>query len=253
MAQHASAVSCGWASVPLTCGGAAPWRTRDVTDGQGLDVIEAYIDDLGRHLRGPRRAKVDLLAEARDALVDAATAYERGGLARSVAEARAVAEFGPVAEIGPHYQAELAFLQGRRTAVTLLFILIVQAAAWQTVWPAIRPQPTADPTPTAAALGSAVGWLAAIAVAGSLVATVACGIGVRRLSSACARVIRATGAFALSVAIGLTGLSLALGWTAPRAGSLLHLSVGLPWLLLFLLLPMGSVAVLGRRCLAAAP
>lgn len=216
-------------------------------------MIDAYIDDLGRRLRGPRRAKVDLLAEARDALVDATSAYEDDGLPRPVAEARAIADFGPADEIGPQYQAELAFSQGRRTALALLFILIAQSAAWQTVWPAIRPEPTSDPTPAATALASAVGWLAAIAVAGSLVAILACGIGVRRLGGACSQVTRAIGAFALAVAVGLTALSLALGWAAPRTGSLLHLSVGLPWALVFLLIPMAAVAILGRRCLAAAP
>lgn len=216
-------------------------------------MIDAYIDELGCRLRGPRRVKSDLLAEARDALLDAASAYERGGLARQAAEARAVDEFGTVDEIGPEYQVELAFSQGRRTALSLFFILIVQAVAWQAVWPLIRPEPVADPTSMSAALSGALGWLASASLVGSLVAIVACGIGVRRLSGACSQVIRATGAFALAVAVSLTGLSLVLGCAASGAGSLLSLSVGLPWALAFLLIPMAGVAVLGRRCLAAAP
>jgi hypothetical protein len=35
-------------------------------------VIDAYIGELERRLRGPRRVKADLLAETRDALLDAA-------------------------------------------------------------------------------------------------------------------------------------------------------------------------------------
>jgi hypothetical protein len=41
-------------------------------------VIEAYIDELDQSLRGPRRVKADLLAEARDALVDTAQASTCG-------------------------------------------------------------------------------------------------------------------------------------------------------------------------------
>jgi hypothetical protein len=216
-------------------------------------VIDAYIDELGRHLRGPRRVKSDLLAEARDALDDAARAHEDGGLGRLAAEVRAVDEFGRVDEVGPAYQAELAFSQGRRTALSLLLVLSVQAAAWQVAWPAMRPGPAVDPTPMSAALAGALGWVAGVAVVGSLIATLACGIGVRWLSGACGRVIRATGVFALAAAVGLTALGAALGWAAPRAESLLSLSVGLPWALAFLLIPMAGVAVLGRRCLAAAP
>jgi hypothetical protein len=216
-------------------------------------VIDAYIYELGRRLRGPRRVKADLLAEARDALCDAASAYERGGLSRRVAQARAIDEFGAVDEVGPLYQAELAFSQGRRTALFLFFVLLVQAVAWKTVWPQIRPGPVADPTQASAVVGGAVGWLAALALAGSLIAILACGIGVRRLSGLCRPVIRATGAFALAVAGGLTGLSLTLAVVDARPGSLLALSVGLPWSLAFLLMPMAGVAVAGRRCLAAAP
>ena len=216
-------------------------------------MIDTYIDELRRGLRGPRRVKADLLAEARDALLDTAEAYEHGGLPRRVAEIRAVREFGTVAEIGPAYQAELAFAQGRRTALCLFFVLIGQAAAWQTAWPAVRPTPAGDPTPASATLSGAVGWLAGAALVGSLIAILACGIGVRRLNGACRAVIRATGAFALLVAGSLTALSVAVALVAPRAGSLLRLSVGLPWAVAFLLVPMASVAVSGRRCLVAAP
>lgn len=216
-------------------------------------MIDAYVDELGRRLQGPRRVKVDLLSEARDALFDAASAYERGGIVRPAAEARAVTEFGSVDEIGPLYQAELAFSQGRRTALSLFFILMMQAAAWNLVWPEIRPARPAEPTHLATAVSSAVGWLAGIALIGSLIATLACGVGVRRLSGACGEVIRATGTFALVVAVSLTALSSVLAVVSSRPESLLSLSVGLPWTLAFLLVPMASVAVSGRRCLAVAP
>ncbi len=211
-------------------------------------MIDTYIEELSRSLRGPRRVKADLLAEARDALVDTAHAYERDGLIPSAAQAQAIAEFGPVDKVGPDYQTELAFSQGRRTALFLFFVMIAQAAAWNTVWPMVRPGPVGNPTPAAAILSETVGWFGAAALVGSLVATVACGIGGRRLGCAGPQVIRATGAFALAVAGTLTVLCVILGFVAPRAGSILDLSIGLPWSLAFLLLPMASVAHSGYRC-----
>jgi hypothetical protein len=79
--------------------------------------IEEYVDSLDRRLTGPRRVKQDMLAEARDSLVDAAEAYEAGGLAPGDAQARAVAEFGAVGPIAGAYQRELAATVGRRLAL----------------------------------------------------------------------------------------------------------------------------------------
>src|SRR4051812_26337431 len=87
-----------------------PARLSMIGDGRGMagaGVIETYVAELGRTLRGPRRAKADLLAEARDSLVDAAGARERVGLPREEAEREAVAEFGAVPDIAPGYQTEL--------------------------------------------------------------------------------------------------------------------------------------------------
>jgi hypothetical protein len=86
-----------------------------------VGVIDAYVAELGGILRGPRRAKADLLDEARDSLVDAVRAYQDRGLDRQAAERRAVEEFGDVAEIAPGYQTELGLVQGRRTALLVLF------------------------------------------------------------------------------------------------------------------------------------
>jgi hypothetical protein len=82
-------------------------------------AIDGYLAGLAGMLRGPRRARADLLAEARDSLHDAADAYREMGLPLAEARRRAVAEFGDYAEIAPAYQAELAVAQGRRTALLI--------------------------------------------------------------------------------------------------------------------------------------
>jgi hypothetical protein len=95
-------------------------------------VIDAYLTALGTALRGPRRAKADLLAEARDHLVEAAEAARETGLARPAAEAAAVADFGTLDEIVPAYQAELDLSQGHRTALATLSLSAAQPLVWAT-------------------------------------------------------------------------------------------------------------------------
>jgi hypothetical protein len=110
----------------------------------GASRIDDYVAALGRRLRGPRRLKRDLLAEARDGLADAAEALRADGLDRDEAERIAVAEFGDVAEIAPGYQAELAACQGRRTAALLFLSVPVTTLMWSALW-RLHPWRPADP------------------------------------------------------------------------------------------------------------
>jgi hypothetical protein len=101
--------------------------------------VDRYVAGLGAALRGPRRVKADLLAEARDSLVDAAEAYRAGGASEREAARRAVAEFGGLSEIVPAYQAELAVAQGRRTALLIalalpLLRLLTPLIWWRSRW-----------------------------------------------------------------------------------------------------------------------
>ncbi|MEN3308104.1 MAG: hypothetical protein V7603_4306 [Micromonosporaceae bacterium] len=97
-------------------------------------AIDGYLAGLAAALRGPRRVKADLLAEARDSLYDAADAYQKMGLTAAAAQRRAVADFGDHAEIAPAYQAELAIAQGRRTALLiaagLVGVYVCTSLAW---------------------------------------------------------------------------------------------------------------------------
>ena len=88
-------------------------------------LIDEYVAGLSRRLTGPRLAKADLLAEARDGLTDAAEAYEEAGLPVSEAAARAVSDFGSYRQVVPGYQTELAVAQGRFTAVLLMVAMPV--------------------------------------------------------------------------------------------------------------------------------
>jgi hypothetical protein len=113
-------------------------RTRTAHSASGSaeasPQIDAYIADLDSALRGPRRARADLLAEARDGLADATDAYTSAGLPPGEAARRALAEFGEVAAVAPAYQDELAAAQGRRTAFGVLTVHLLVAIEGNLSW-----------------------------------------------------------------------------------------------------------------------
>lgn len=94
-------------------------------------VIDGYLADLDARLRGTASVKAELLAEARDGLVDAAEAHQDRGLSAADAQRAAVDEFGPVDEIGREYQAELGVAQGARLLRSLLLALPAVHALWE--------------------------------------------------------------------------------------------------------------------------
>ncbi len=91
-------------------------------------VIDEYVAGLSRRLTGPRLAKADLLAEARDGLTDTADAYAEAGLPAAEAAAQAVSDFGSYRQVVPGYQTELAVAQGRFTAVLVMIAMPVGMA-----------------------------------------------------------------------------------------------------------------------------
>ncbi|GAA0722932.1 hypothetical protein Drose_09190 [Dactylosporangium roseum] len=103
--------------------------------------IDHYVDGLAAALRGPRKHRAEMVTEARHSLRDAADAFEDAGLDRVDAERRAVGEFGTYRQVVPAYQAELANLQGRRTAAWIALALPVVNLLeplmwWDTPWSA---------------------------------------------------------------------------------------------------------------------
>ncbi|MEU3625075.1 hypothetical protein BS329_22940 [Amycolatopsis coloradensis] len=99
-----------------------------------MSAIEAYISELDRRLSGSAGAKADLLAEARDGLIDAAEAYRAGGVTEHDAERLAVADFGPADLIARDYQAEL----GLRRDIRVLWELIVGVPILIVAWDLAR-------------------------------------------------------------------------------------------------------------------
>ncbi len=207
-----------------------------------MTVIDAYVADLARALHGPRRAKTDLLSEARDSLIDAAEAHEQRGLSRASAERTAVAEFGEVARIAPGFQRELGCAQSVRTALLVCLVLAPQDILWDFADRPARPGSTAFVT-----FEGIIGWLGGAAMAGALVLALACGVGVRFLGVRRA-LTRATGLFAVVVSTVFAACGIFLTALAPAP---LFSATGLPMATAVLVLPLAWVAVSGRRCLAA--
>jgi hypothetical protein len=107
--------------------------------GSDLAVIQRYADGLAAALRGPRRLRADMVAEARDSLLDAATANLDAGMRPAEAVRRAIDDFGHYREIVPAYQAELAAAQGKRTALWMstalpAMHLLAPLMWWQGPW-----------------------------------------------------------------------------------------------------------------------
>jgi hypothetical protein len=217
-----------------------------------MTPIDAYVRSLGRSLRGPVRAKADLLAEARDGLVDAAESYERQGLGREAAERRAVAEFGPVPEVAAAYQVELGIGQARRTALAVLLVMAAQPVVWNYAWRSL-PHGRVDAVGGLFAFASqAVEWLGGLAVVGALLVVGACGVGLR-LADLGRRLPMLGAVFGLSVSgvFAVLGVVLTLLSPAAEARSV-GSATGLPWTVAFLMVPLAGVAVLAGRCLELA-
>ncbi|MEV7795252.1 permease prefix domain 1-containing protein [Streptomyces sp. NPDC087512] len=213
-------------------------------------MIDRYVAELDQALRGPRRVKADMLAEARDGLFDAAEAYEESGLDRASAERRAVADFGSVDTIAPEYQTELALAQGRRTALLICVVLTVQPVAWWVLM-SLAGHGAEEPTSAGYALvNDVVRWFGAGAIGMALLVATATGAGVRYLGAR-RRLVRVSGFFAFLVCAVFAVLGLLLTLYSPATESLLGIT-GLPMTALLLGVPLAGIAVAGRRCLTAA-
>jgi hypothetical protein len=208
-------------------------------------VINGYVAALDRALRGPGPVRRDLVAEARDHLIDATEAFQSAGWDRQSAAERAVRDFGPVARVAPGYQCVLAVAASRRCAVTVLVLLLPQAFLWDNGL-RLAPLPSGGEFGLAAVLHGAIEWLGFGALLVALVTVVLTGIG-QRWVPAGPWLARWTGA---SVAVGATG-SGALGVSLLILNGVASMVL---WALVvvLLVLPMAWTAHSARHCLRTA-
>jgi hypothetical protein len=214
--------------------------------GSTLTPVDEYLTGLGRALPGPRRRKADLLAEARDHLVDATEALEADGLDREAAEREAVADFGELDEVVPGYRAELAVSQSRRTAMLLFLVLIAQPIVWREgVWSWNQ-----DPVRESALndfLQGLVRNIGMVTITGAVLAVIAAGVGMR-YPLVRDHVSRATALFAIasSTVISMIGVAMAATSTHPVAPLDYAVVSG------FVVLPLVVVGLQAGRCLRLA-
>jgi hypothetical protein len=211
-------------------------------------VIDEYIDELHATLRGPRGVKDELLTEARHSLVDAADAYQERGLDRDAAERQAVAEFGEVREVAPDYQAELAVSQGRRTALLVFFVHTPQHVLSEIAWRSQAHAWTWHPGHAYQVLARIVDWAAMATIAGSLLAVLACGIGVRYLGVRW-RLTRAIGLLAIAGCVFFAVTGVLLTQLNPDASAMVRSGPTLLWTVVSSALPLW-VVISARRCLS---
>jgi hypothetical protein len=98
------------------------------------DPIDAHVAALGRALRGPRRTRRSMLAEARAGLRDAAEAYRAGGVAPRLSARLAVRDFGAMDDVVPSFQDELTARQGRWAALLCTLVFPGMLLGWDLLW-----------------------------------------------------------------------------------------------------------------------
>ncbi|WP_328331462.1 permease prefix domain 1-containing protein [Kribbella sp. NBC_00382] len=212
------------------------------------DPVEAYLTGLSRALRGPRRRKADLLAEARDSLVDATEAYEADGLSPAEAAEQAVADFGDLDEVVPGYRAELGIAQGRRTAVLLLLVMMAQPIIWKEgVW-SWNQHPDVD-NPVVVFLNQLVMAVGGLSIAGGVLVLLATGIGLR-YPAIRDRAVKATARFALASCASVSLIAVLLSTASALANG--TGAVGLLVVGAFVVGPLVLVSRSAHRCLRLA-
>jgi hypothetical protein len=129
------------------------------------DPVAEHVAELHRVLRGPQKARLDLVREVREGLEDAVDAYRRAGFDARDAAHRAVRDFGEVRDVVGLYQEELTAGQGRRTARLLAIGVPALVLGWDLLW--ASPLAAAPPGPPAIMVLARVQDVASVLVAGT--------------------------------------------------------------------------------------
>ncbi len=201
--------------------------------------MEAYVVALGRELRGPRRAKDDLLREARDHLTDATEAMVAGGRSELDAQRRAVAAFGSVDDVAPAYQAVLSSGSSRRIGLGLFVVTAAQPVAWDLAVGSAEPDGRVG-----ALLGVGVQVVGIACLVAAPLLVLLGGIGVRRfgIRKGLLRAVLAT--LVLSLLIAGQAVAMVSVSSTP-------LPIGLSIAGGIALVPYGLISVASLRCLRA--
>jgi hypothetical protein len=215
-----------------------------------IHPVDEYVARLGAALPGPRRRKADLVAEARDSLIDASEALKARGYDRGTAERIAVADFGDLDEVVPGYRTELGFVQGRRTAVLLVSVMLAQPIVWlEGTWPWNQDVDESAPSAVQPLLDRFVELSGLVVIIASIIAVAALGIGVRS-QLVRGQVVRTTAFVALASCLLIGGGSIGLAVVgAHSAGEAI---TGILWIGLFVLTPLTAVGLSAGRCLRLA-
>lgn len=173
-----------------------------------FDPVAATVATLQRSLRGPRRARQEMVCEVRDGLADAVESYRDAGLSHDRARHRAVADFGDPGQIAADLQSELAARYGRRAAARMALAFPGLMLLWDSVWAFgdVSPRP---PSPTVTLLATVVDVLSLTAAVGCLIALAGLWLGARR-GMRPNRVTRGVGFLALGTFVSVGGGSVML-------------------------------------------
>lgn len=128
-------------------------------DAAADSVVDAYLQAVAARLAGPRRARVAILDELRDGLLDDVEHHRQRGLSPLAAAWGAVARFGTPDVIAAAFASELGAMQARRTVLAFLATGPIVGLLWLG---------TLAPDRTPAALLSSAPALGPIIAAGTL-------------------------------------------------------------------------------------
>jgi hypothetical protein len=210
-------------------------------------VIDQYVAQLRREVRGPYLPRRSMIGEIRDGLLDAAEAHRAAGATDSEAQRLAVDEFGPVEVVAGGVRAELAAVAARYLAGLVVVLGSAQFALSTYTWTtAAAAQGWPAPAPWYGVLSRAVD-LSSFAFMGlAAVAVLALGRGARLLPTR--RVVRVVAVVTLVDVVLHTVSGAVLSAFAPASLSVWE---G-PELLLMSVLSVGSTVWIGWlavRCL----
>lgn len=120
-------------------------------------MIDQYVAQLRRKVRGPLLPRRGMLRELRDGLLDAADAHRAAGASDAEAQRLAVEEFGPVEVVAAGVRTELAAVAARYLAGLIVVLGAVQFALATYTWTtAAAAQGWPQPAPWYGVLSQAV-------------------------------------------------------------------------------------------------